>query len=157
MRIKNKHTGQEQGSSYEYWKTKILSVHQETNFDILSKPDIVDVFEINPNNGKHIFIESTDRYIANNKYLKDSKYTIEDSDLSKFDEYYRLKNQSKFSFLKRILKRIKQIIKPSKNPNVIPFNRFERITIIIGISAIAIAIIIPIVLFIIDKVYFKNS
>ncbi|QDO94235.1 hypothetical protein FNB79_09715 [Formosa sediminum] len=154
MRIKNKHTGQIIGGTYSYWKKEILPKHKETNYDILTHPDIVDVYEINPNNGKLNFIESIDRSHAKKLYLTKDNFTIKDSDLSKFDEYYRLKNQSDFSFLQRLLKRIKQIIKPSKNPNVIPFNRFERITIIIGISAIAIAIIIPIVLFIIDKVYF---
>jgi len=160
MRIKNKHTGETIGGTYHYWKSKVLSNNIEMNYEILTKPDLVDVFEINHNNGKLKFIDTIDRSFAKNKYLRKEKatdidkYTIKDADLSQFDEYYRIKNQSELSFGKRLLNRIKQIIKPKKNPNKIPFNRAELMQIKIGIWAIAIAIIIPIVLFIIEKVYF---
>ena len=154
MRIKNKHTGEEIGGTYSYWKKEILPKHKEINYEILTHPDIVDVFEINSNNGKLNFIESIDRSHAKKLYLTKDNFTIKDSDLSKFDEYYRLKNQSDLSFGKRLLNRIKQIIKPKKNPNKIPFSRAELMQIKIGIWAIAITIIIPIVLFIIEKIYF---
>ena len=110
MRIKNKHTKQEIGASYQYWKTKILDNNTEMNYEILRHPDLVDVYEINHSNGKLKVIDTIDRRIAVDKYLKKEKatdideYTIKDSDLSKFDEYYRLKNQSGLSFFERFKK-----------------------------------------------------
>ena len=46
---------------------------------------------------------------------------------------------------------LKQIIKPKKNPAKIPFTRAESMQIKIGIWAIAIAIIVPIVILFIEK------
>lgn len=46
------------------------------------------------------------------------------------------------SFLKRLSKRIEQIIKPKKNPNTIPFTRAESMQIKIGIWSIAITAIL---------------
>lgn len=150
MKIKNKHTGQVIGATYHYWKTKILNHHKEINYDILSQPDIVDVYKINPQDGKLKFIESTDRRIAKDRYLTNDHYTIKDADMSKYDEYYRKKDIVYESFLKRLFSRIKQIIKPKKNPNQIPFSRSESIQIKTGVWAI----IISIVLFAIDKIFF---
>lgn len=62
------------------------------------------------------------------------------------------KNQSDFeksSFLKRLSKRIEQIIKPKKNPNEIPFTRAESVQIKIGVWSI----VITIVLFVIGKYF----
>lgn len=126
MRIKHKHTGETIGGTYNYWKNKVLSNNIEMNYEILTKPNLVDVFEINHSNGKLKFIDTIDRSFANNKYLKKEKatdidkYTIKDADLSKFDEYYRLKNQSELSFFERI----KKIWNSIPRPKTI----YERIT-----------------------------
>lgn len=159
MRLKNKYTGQIISATYYYWKTKILKTHTETNWIIETKPELVDVYKINHDNGKLKFVETIDKRLSERYFKKDSitapdEYTLKQTDLSRFDEFYRLKNQSELSFFKRIKAKVEQIIKPNQKPNKIPFSRFERITIIIGISAIAIAIIIPVILFIIEKKYF---
>jgi hypothetical protein len=152
LRIKNKHTGETIGGTYHYWKNKVLSNNIEMNYEILTKPDLVDVFEINHSNGKLKFLATIDRSFANNKYLKKEKatdidkYTIKDADLSKFDEYYRLKNQSELSFFKRIKAKIQQIISPSQNPNTIPFSRFEKWSLILMV----LAVIVPIFIYIIN-------
>jgi SEFIR domain len=89
MKIKHKYTGQVIGATYNYWKENILSRHVEKNYEILSHPDLVDVFEINPKNGKLKYVTTTDRNFAINSYLTvDAKYTLEETKL-KFDEYYR--------------------------------------------------------------------
>ncbi len=93
MNIRHKHTNQRIGGSYSYWRDNILKMHKEENYEILSKPDLVDVFEIDPNNGNKIFIETIDRHVALTTYLQvDDKFTIKDSDISRFDEMYRLKS-----------------------------------------------------------------
>lgn len=93
MKIKHKYTGKEIGGTYHYWKNNILSKHTEENYTILTKPELVDVYKINATNGWKTFIETTDRRIAIETYLaKNDQYTIQETDLSKFDDYYRLIN-----------------------------------------------------------------
>lgn len=90
MRIKHKYTGKEISGTYHYWKNNILENHLEDNYEILSKPDLVDVFEINITNGAKTFIETIDYQIAKETYLEKSDiYTIKDTDLSKFDKLFR--------------------------------------------------------------------
>ncbi|MHA7060243.1 hypothetical protein ACWGOQ_0023680 [Aquimarina sp. M1] len=113
MKIRHKHTKQEIGGSYHYWKNEILKKHLEINYEILTKPDLVDVYEINKDNGNHTFIETIDRFIAKDRYLKkDNKYTIQDTDINKFDELYRpikkynaLKINQKIPSIKRIIEK----------------------------------------------------
>lgn len=100
MRIKHRYTGKEIGGTYQYWKDNILKNHVEENYEILSKPDLVDVYKINPITGNKIFIETTDRRVAIETYLSSSdNYTIKETDLSQFDELYRKRDNSDFNKL----------------------------------------------------------
>lgn len=95
MRIVHKYTKQETGVTYRYWKKDILKNHLEDNYEILSKPDLVDIYMVNSENGKLTFVETTDRTVLEEYFLKGKNYTAKETDLSKFDEMYRLKeNQS---------------------------------------------------------------
>lgn len=95
MQIRNKHTGQEIGGSYLYWIENILSKHVEENYEILTHPDLVDVFEINTQDGSKNYIDTIDRYIAKTKYLeKSDRYTIVNT-TAKFDSVYRMTKRPK--------------------------------------------------------------
>lgn len=94
MKIKQKHVNKESSCSYQYWKDNILANHLEENYEILSHPDIVDVYQIDITNGNKKYIDTTDRYIAVTNYLKQSdQYVIKDTDFN-FDEMYRVISKS---------------------------------------------------------------
>ena len=103
MKIIHKYTKKETGASYRYWRDEILKNHLEDNFEILTKPDLVDIYSVNLENGNLNFIETTDRSIIEEYFAKGKNYTTKETDLSKFDEMYRLKkNQSDSSLFKNI-------------------------------------------------------
>ena len=90
MRLKHKHTGQEMSASYRYWKDSVIENHLEENFNILTSPDIVDVYVINPKNGNKTLVITTDRNHAVDAYLKTNpSYTLFDT-TAEFDELYRM-------------------------------------------------------------------
>ena len=89
MKIKHKYTGKIVGGTYYHWKHNILENHVEENYEIITQPDLVDVYEIKKD-GSKLFIETTDRSIALPTYLeKSDQFTIKNTDLSKFDKLYR--------------------------------------------------------------------
>lgn len=90
MRIRLRHTSREIGGSYQHWRDNILSKHVEENYDILSHPDIVDVYEIDPKNGNKHYVESVDKYIAVQKYVANSDTYSLIKTTAEFDEYYRM-------------------------------------------------------------------
>lgn len=95
LRIRRKYTTQEMGASYEYWRDHILPKHVEENYEILSYPDIVDILEIDTKDGTKKYIETTDRYIAIERYVNQSDvYSLRDT-TAKFDEYYRMTSKPK--------------------------------------------------------------
>lgn len=95
MKIRRIHTDQIKNGSYLYWKQDVLSRHLENNYEILSPPDLVDVFMINIENGKSEFVDTTDRYIAQQQYLEVSDiYYIEDT-TAEFDDKYRMTKRPK--------------------------------------------------------------
>ncbi len=160
MRVKHKNSEKGVGVTSMalcHWHEHYLPNKKYLNYEFYDVPDIFDLFEINKETGKDdIYIrtdfKSTLAHLVNENPFK---YVLKEVDPNRLDEYLMPKkiDYSGVSFFKRLLIRIKQIIKPKKNPNKIPFNRYESITIKTGILAIIIAIIIPIILFIIDKVF----
>lgn len=95
MNIRQKHVNKELGGSYQYWKDNILANHVEENYEILSHPDIVDVYQIDISNGNRNYIDTTDRSIAISKYLQQSdQYIIKDTEVE-FDELYRMVSKNK--------------------------------------------------------------
>ena len=141
-------------SQKEYYPNK-----KYLNYEFYDVPDIFDLYEIDQTNGKLTYMTSDFAHAIFPKVRENpKKFVYKEHDPKYLDEYLmpRKIDYSGLSFFKRILTRIKQIIKPKKNPTKIPFSRTELIQIKIGISAIAIAIIIPIALFIIEKIYFNN-
>jgi hypothetical protein len=90
MKIRNKNSFQEIGATYQYWRDEILSRHVEENYDILSAPDIVDIYEIDPKSGQKTYVMTTDRSIARTVYIKD-KFSIVDTSAT-FDYLYRMKS-----------------------------------------------------------------
>lgn len=78
-----------------YWKENVLSRHLEENYEILSPPDLVDVFMINIENGKKEFVDTTDRYIAQQQYLEVSDiYYIVDT-TAEFNSKYIMTKRPK--------------------------------------------------------------
>lgn len=90
MNIRHKHTKKESSASYQYWKEHILSKHVEENYEILSHPEIVDVYEIDSTTGNKNYIDTTDKNIAIERYLrKGDHYTLYET-TAKFDNSYRI-------------------------------------------------------------------
>lgn len=160
MQIKNKKTEVPYSITYREWRTEYIEKNKHIHFDIINYNNVVELHVIDKESGELKFSQILDKKEAENnatqfsttQYTKPLSFEYYDKNLVplKFNDY------SNLSFFKRILKRIKQTIKPKKNPNKIPFSRIELMQIKIGIWAIAIPIVVTIVLFIIDKVYFKN-
>nr|WP_314895593.1 hypothetical protein [uncultured Flavobacterium sp.] len=150
MRIKHKYTKEEKGVSYRYWKNDILKNHLEDNYEILSKPDLVDVYMVNSENGKLTFVETTDRTFIEDYFAKGKNYVVKETDLSKFDEIYRLKeNQMDLLRFKNIsynLPTPKEIIHKSINSTISKWS-LRALGIIISVS------LLPIVSFIIWELY----
>ena len=97
MKIKRKHTDHVIGGSYVYWRDEILAKHVQENYEILSEPDIVDVFQIDVKTGKKEFVDTIDRYIAQQQYLeKSDTYTIVPT-TAKFDSNYKMTRRPKGS------------------------------------------------------------
>lgn len=90
MRIRLKHSNQEIGGSYKHWRDKILSKHVEENYLILSQPDLVDVYEIDPKTGNKTYVETIDKYIAVTEYVAKSDSYFLNETQAKFDEFYRM-------------------------------------------------------------------
>jgi hypothetical protein len=133
VRIRRKHTNQEIGGSYQYWRDNILSKHVEENYDILSDPDIVDVFETDTKDGSKKYIETTDRYIAIQQYIeKNDIYSIRTT-TAKFDNFYRMITKPQEALIRELVNSfISPIIKIETKkavPNKIQFNmkKFSRI------------------------------
>jgi hypothetical protein len=127
------------------------------NYEFYEVLDIFDLYEIDQTNGNLTYVMSDFASLIFPKVRENpKKFVYKEHDPKYLDEYLMPRNisYSGLSFFKRLFKRIEQIIKPKKNPNKIPFSRSESIQIKIGVWAIAIAIITPVILFIIDKVYF---
>jgi TIR domain-containing protein len=90
MRIKQKHTNKELSATYQYWKEHILAKHVEENYDILSHPEIVDLYEIDTKTGIKKYFTTTDKHIAIQQYLsKSDTYLMKDTS-AEFDTYYRM-------------------------------------------------------------------
>jgi len=90
MQIKRTQTDKIINGSYLYWIQEVLPKHLEDNYEILTAPDIVDVFMINPGNGKKEFIDTTDRYIARQKYIETNDAYFMVDTTAKFDDKYRM-------------------------------------------------------------------
>ena len=125
MIIKHKYTGQKLNTNYEWWKENILNKHIECNYDVISSPNMVDVFKIKESDGKLEYIKTTGRKNAEEKYLNNgilSNYTIKNVGSGRFDNKYReisnpyanSKNQSSGFVKTQYLNKIKPIIKAIK-------------------------------------------
>ena len=155
MRIKNKKTNIPYSLTYREWRTEYIQKNKYIHFDIVNYNDVVELHVIDKETGELKFNQILDKKEAENnvrknsttQYIKPLSFEYYDKNLV----YFKVYNYSGLSFFKRLLKRIKQIIKPKKNPAKIPFTRAESMQIKIGIWAIAIAIIVPIVILFIEK------
>ena len=162
MRVKHKNAEKNNSNpsmALSHWQKEYYPNKKYLNYEFYDVPDIFDLYEIDQTNGKLTYMTSDFAHAIFPKVRENpKKFVYKEHDPKYLDEYLmpRKIDYSGLSFFKRILTRIKQIIKPKKNPTKIPFSRTELIQIKIGISAIAIAIIIPIALFIIEKIYFNN-
>jgi len=160
MRIKHKDSEKHSSDpsvALEHWHNIYSENNKYLNYEFYDVPNIVDIYEIDKETGNTVFLKSSFEWFAK-RMVEDNPQKIIYKPLAenRLDEYLMPKKTDYLgiSFFKRILTRIKQIIKPKKNPTKIPFSRSELIQMKIGISAIAIAIMIPIALFIIEKMYF---
>lgn len=143
--------------SLEHWHKEYSKNDKYLNYDFYDVPNIVELHEINKDIGKLHFVRCTFENTANHLINQNrNKYTNKPLSDGRLDEYLMpVKKNQAGSFFKRIVKRIKQMIKPKSNPNKIPFSRYELRTIKIGLITIIATIVIPVILFIIDKVYFS--
>lgn len=162
MKVKHKDSKKEylnMSMSLSHWQKEYYPNKKYLNYKFYDVPDIYDLFEIDQKNGNLTYVTSD---FSNSIFPKvrdnPTKFIYKEHDTKYLDEYLmpRKIDYSSFSLINRLLIRIKQIIKPKKNPNKIPFSRSELMFIKIGIWAIAITIIIPISLFIIDKMFFSD-
>jgi len=123
MKIVNIHTGKQQWTNYIKWKSDYLDKHVSVNYKILTFPDLVDVFKIN-DKGSYIYIETTDRKFAIEKYIKiGNSSTIKNADMSRFDKkscreltnpFINPKNQSSKSLKTKYFIRIKPMVSAIK-------------------------------------------
>lgn len=159
MRVKLKGSNKKQGDvsmTLEHWQKEYSIDHKYLLYDFYDVGKIVDLYEIEPKTGKEVFVKCVFEKRAKELLNKGHEYIVKEHDKSRLNEHLMPVNTNQIdSFFKRILARIKQIIKPKSNPTKIPFSRYESITIKIGLITMIIAIVIPIILFIIDKIYFS--
>jgi TIR domain len=126
MQIRQLHTNKVTGMVYSYWKECILDKHLEENYEILSPPDLVDVFIINTEDGKKEFLEITDRHIAIQQYLETSdKYFINDT-TAKFDSNYRVTKRPKDAPLSKF-QGVFELLDFELNSKTIKMNKFSKI------------------------------
>lgn len=157
MRVKHKNSEKNNSNpsmSLSHWQKEYYPNKKYLNYEFYDVPDIFDLYKIDQTNGNLTYVMSDFAHSIFPKVRENPKeFVYKEHDPKYLDEYLMPISYSYvgLSFFKRILKRLKQIIIPSQNPNTIPFSRFERISIIMGISAIIIAIIVPITLFILES------
>lgn len=160
MRVKHKNTEKHRQDPYtplEHWHKLYLPNNKYLNYEFYDVDKIVDIYEIEEETGNTVFLKSEFVNYAD-IIVKESpkKYFYQPLAENRLDRNLMPKktDYSGLSFLKRLLIRIKQVITPKKNPNKIPFSRIELMQMKIGVWAIAIPIVVTIILFIIDKMYF---
>jgi hypothetical protein len=141
------------------WQKEYYPNRKYLNYDFYDVPDIFDLYKIDQTNGNLTYVMSDFAHSIFPKVRENPKeFVYRQHDPKYLDEYLMPRNisYSGLSFFKRLKKRIKQIISPNQNSNKIPFSRFELKIIRIGVIAIIVAIVIPSILFLIDKIYFSS-
>jgi hypothetical protein len=140
----------------EVWHNEYRENDKYLHYDFFDVPEIVDLYKVNPETGIPEFERCTFEYTADTIINSDFRnYVKKPHDKSRLDQFLMPVKSFEGSFFRRILKRIKQRIVPRSNPNKIPFSRFESKTIKIGLITIIVSIVIPIILFIIEKIFFS--
>jgi|TARA_B110000240_G_C13302097_1_gene368932 hypothetical protein len=148
MKVKHKDTKKEHlnmSMTLSNWQKEYYPNKKYLNYEFYDVPDIFDLYEIDETNGKLTYITSDFAHVIFPKVRENSqKFVYKKHDPKYLDEYLMpIKiDYLGSSFLKRLSKRIEQIIKPKKNPNTIPFTRAESMQIKIGIWSIAITAIL---------------
>ena len=156
--MKVKHKDDKKGLGWtsmalSHWYKHYYPNKKYLNYEFYDVPEIFDLYEVDELTGNLTYIRSD---FASQIFPKvrenPKKFVYKEHDPKYLDEYLmpRKIDYSGLSFLKRLSKRIEQIIRPKKNPNKIPFSRSESIQIKIGIWSIIVAI----ALFVIDKLFF---
>ena len=157
MRIKHKDSKKEHirtSIPLFTWHKEYYANKKYLNYEFYDVPEIFDLYEINEKNGETNYLMSDFANVIFPKVKENpKKFVYKTHDPKYLDEYLmpRKIDYSNLSFGKRILKRITQIIRPKSNPNKIPFNRFERMSIVIGVLAIVATITVPIILFFLER------
>lgn len=156
MKVKHKDAKKDNGytsMALSHWYKHYYPNKKYLNYEFYDVPEIFDLYEVDELTGNLTYIRSD---FASQIFPKvrenPKKFVYKEHDPKYLDEYLmpRKIDYSGVSFLKRLSKRIEQIIRPKKNPNKIPFSRSESIQIKIGIWSIIVAI----ALFVIDKLFF---
>lgn len=152
------HKNADKGNGYtsmtlSHWHKHYYPNKKYMNYKFYDVPEIYDLYEIDETTGNITYLRSDFASQIFPKVRKNpKKFVYKEHDTKYLDEYLmpRKIDYSGLPFLKRLSKRIEQIIKPKKNPNKIPFSRSESIQIKIGIWSIIVAI----ALFVIEKLFF---
>ena len=156
MKVKHKDAKKDNGytsMALSHWYKHYYPNKKYLNYEFYDVPEIFDLYQVDELTGNLTYIRSD---FASQIFPKvrenPKKFVYKEHDPKYLDEYLmpRKIDYSGLSFLKRLSKRIEQIIRPKKNPNKIPFSRSESIQIKIGIWSIIVAI----ALFVIDKLFF---
>jgi len=153
MRVKHK-DGQKSNSdpsmSLSYWQKEYYPNKKYLNYEFYDVKEIYDLYSIDQTNGNLTYVTSDFAHAIFPKVRENpTKFVYKEHDPKYLDEYLMPKRVDYLgvSFFKRIKAKIQQIISPSQNPNTIPFNRFEKWSLIL----MALAVIVPICIYIITE------
>lgn len=150
MQIKNKKADKPYSVTYRVWRTEYLANDKHNHFEILNYDQVVELHVTDKITGELKFSQVIDKNEAENnvrqfsttQHIKTLSFEYYDKNLIPIKKT----DYSGLSLLKRIKARIQQIIKPSQNPNTIPFSRFEKWSLILMI----LAVIVPIIIFLLN-------
>jgi hypothetical protein len=162
MKIKHKETGIERSLLFGEWIREYVRKELYKDWEILNLLDVMIVKTLHIGGKVSTTLMSVGEAKKHKNQFSTSTTILKDVVTMEFYQEYLeskiLKKNfySKSSFFKRLLSRIKQVVKPKKNPNEIPFSRAESIQIKIGIWAIIIGSVITIILFVLQNTIYKN-
>lgn len=148
MKVKHKDSKKEHlkmSMALSHWQKEYYPNKKYLNYEFYDVPDIFDLYEINEINGNLTYVTSDfSGQIFPKVRANPKKFVYKEHDSKYLDKYLMPKNidYKGLSFLKRIKAKIQAIANPSQNPNIIPFSRFEKWSIIF----MALAVIVPVVI-----------